>query len=46
MTKSELKRYNGKEGAKAYIAFKGLVYDVTDSPCGLMENMREFIVQD
>ncbi|MDA3907969.1 MAG: 2-oxoacid:acceptor oxidoreductase subunit alpha [Sulfurimonas sp.] len=31
MTKSELKLHNGKDGAKAYIAFKGEVYDVTDS---------------
>ncbi|WP_373035942.1 2-oxoacid:acceptor oxidoreductase subunit alpha [Sulfurimonas sp.] len=32
MTKSELKLYNGKNGAKAYIAYKSKVYDVTDSP--------------
>ncbi|MCW8837410.1 MAG: hypothetical protein OQK11_01785 [Thiovulaceae bacterium] len=31
MTKNELKLYNGKDGAKAYVAFKGKVYDVTDS---------------
>jgi 2-oxoglutarate ferredoxin oxidoreductase subunit alpha len=31
MTKSELKEYNGKNGTKAYIAYKGKVYDVTDS---------------
>lgn len=32
MTIDELKQYNGKDGAKAYIAYKDVVYDVTDSP--------------
>jgi len=27
----ELKLYNGREGKPAYIAYKGKVYDVTDS---------------
>ncbi len=27
----ELARYNGKNGAPAFIAFKGKVYDVSDS---------------
>jgi len=28
---SELQQYNGKKGNKAYIAYEGIVYDVTDS---------------
>ncbi len=32
MTIDELKLYNGRDNAKVYIAYKGLVYDVTDSP--------------
>ena len=32
MTIDELKKYNGKNGAKAYIAYKNVVYDVSDSP--------------
>ncbi len=28
---AELAQYNGKNGARAYIAFRGKVYDVTDS---------------
>lgn len=31
MTLEELKQYNGKNGQKAYIAYKGKVYDVTMS---------------
>ncbi|MBN2353632.1 MAG: hypothetical protein JXD23_13755 [Spirochaetales bacterium] len=31
-TREELSRYDGKEGRPAYIAFMGLVYDVTASP--------------
>jgi predicted heme/steroid binding protein len=27
----ELKKYNGKNGNKAYIAYKELIYDVTES---------------
>ncbi len=30
-TKEELSQYNGKDGAKAYVAYNGKVYDVTDS---------------
>lgn len=30
-TISELEKYNGKNGRRAYIAYKGKVYDVTDS---------------
>ncbi len=30
-SKEELARYNGKNGAPAFIAYKGKVYDVTDS---------------
>jgi predicted heme/steroid binding protein len=30
-TPEELKQYDGREGRPAYIAFKGKVYDVTDS---------------
>ncbi|MBS4068900.1 MAG: hypothetical protein KGZ62_09880 [Sulfurimonas sp.] len=32
MTIDELKRYNGQNGARAYIAYKSVVYDVTNSP--------------
>lgn len=31
-TLKELSQYNGKKGQKAYIAYKGYVYDVTDHP--------------
>jgi predicted heme/steroid binding protein len=30
-SRAELARYNGKEGAPAYIAYKGKVYDASDS---------------
>ncbi len=30
-TIEELKQYDGKDGRPAYVAFKGKVYDVTDS---------------
>jgi predicted heme/steroid binding protein len=30
-TKEELARYNGKDGTPAYIAYKGKVYDVSQS---------------
>lgn len=32
MRPEELRRYDGKEGRRAYIAYKGIVYDVTDNP--------------
>lgn len=32
MTLEELKQYDGQNGQKAYIAYKGKVYDVTSSP--------------
>ena len=32
MLPEELSRYDGKEGRAAYIAYKGVVYDVTDNP--------------
>jgi len=31
-TLDELKQYDGKEGRRAYMAYQGKVYDVTDSP--------------
>ncbi|MDO4778711.1 MAG: cytochrome b5 domain-containing protein [Tissierellia bacterium] len=31
-TLEELSKFNGKNGAKAYVAVDGVVYDVTDSP--------------
>lgn len=31
-TAAQLAAYNGKDGAKAYIAVDGVVYDVTDVP--------------
>ncbi len=30
-TREELKKYDGKDGRPAYIAYKGKVYDVTSS---------------
>ena len=30
-SKKELMKYDGRNGAKAYIAYKGKVYDVSDS---------------
>ena len=30
-TLEELKAFNGKDGQSAYVAYKGTVYDVTDS---------------
>jgi len=30
-TLEELKRYDGRDGKQAYIAYKGKVYDVTES---------------
>ena len=31
-TRDELRKYNGQNGAAAYIAIDGIVYDVTHSP--------------
>ena len=31
-TARELRRYNGERGERAYVAFEGVVYDVTDCP--------------
>ena len=44
MTLEKLKQYNGKNKQKAYIAYKGNVYDVTNSPLwknGMHQNMHE-----
>lgn len=30
-TLEDLKRYDGREGRAAYVAYQGVVYDVTDS---------------
>lgn len=32
MTLDELKKYNGRNGAKAYVAYRDNIYDVTESP--------------
>ncbi|MBD3791031.1 MAG: 2-oxoacid:acceptor oxidoreductase subunit alpha [Campylobacterales bacterium] len=32
MTLDELKQYNGRNGAKAYVAYRNNIYDVTESP--------------
>jgi predicted heme/steroid binding protein len=34
-TLEDLKQYDGRQGKPAYIAYKGKVYDVTDSPLWL-----------
>lgn len=31
-TERDLQRYNGQRGQRVYIAFQGVVYDVTDCP--------------
>ena len=31
-TARELQRYNGERGERVYLAFEGIVYDVTDCP--------------
>lgn len=44
MTLEELKQYNGQNGQKAYIAYKGNVYDVTSSPLwedGIHQKMHQ-----
>ncbi|GAB4243949.1 MAG: hypothetical protein Kow00129_03370 [Thermoleophilia bacterium] len=43
-TKEELREYDGQDGAPAYVAYKGKVYDVTDSylwPDGLHESEHQ-----
>lgn len=32
MTLEELSKFNGKDGARAYVAIDGVIYDVTDVP--------------
>ena len=44
MTLEKLKQYNGRNGQKAYIAYKGNVYDVSSSPLwenGIHKKMHE-----
>lgn len=44
MTLEKLKQFNGKNGEKAYIAYKGNVYDVSSSPLwenGIHKKMHE-----
>ncbi len=43
-TKEELRRYNGKDGAPAFVAFEGKVYDVSDS--FLWQNGRHQAIHD
>lgn len=31
-TEQELRQYNGERGQRAYVAYQGVVYDVTDAP--------------
>lgn len=31
-TEQELRQYSGQRGQRAYIAYQGVVYDVTDAP--------------
>ena len=31
-TETELRHYDGRKGRRAYIAYNGVVYDVTDAP--------------
>ncbi|MCS6843567.1 MAG: hypothetical protein NZ528_04465 [Caldilineales bacterium] len=42
-TEAELRQYNGERGRPAYIAYDGVVYDVTNSPLwrdGMHRNMH------
>jgi predicted heme/steroid binding protein len=43
VSKSELRRSTGERGTRMYVAYKGLVYDVTDCPrwkSGLHERLH------
>lgn len=43
LTERQLRSYNGERGSRIYIAFQGVVYDVTDCPKwrrGLHENLH------
>ena len=42
ITQTELKRNNGEHSTCKFIAFKSIVYDVTDCPKWLLE-MHEFL---
>ncbi len=42
-TEQQLRRYTGERGSRMYIAYRGIVYDVTDCPKwrrGLHENQH------
>ena len=48
VTRRELRRQNGERGARCFVAFAGIVYDVTDCPkwrTGLHEQLH-FAGQD
>lgn len=32
LTERELRQYDGQKGRRAYIAYEGVIYDVTDAP--------------
>jgi predicted heme/steroid binding protein len=32
LTEQELRQFNGERGQRAYIAYQGVIYDVTDAP--------------
>lgn len=32
LTEQELRQYNGERGQRAYIAYQGVIYDVTNAP--------------
>ncbi len=41
-TKEDLKQYDGRNGAPAYVAFKGIIYDV--SPSYHWQNGQHWVV--
>jgi len=41
---SELSKFNGKNGKKAYIAYNGAIYDVTDS--FLWKGGKHFVIHE